>query len=111
MFCIDDGVIFDDNGNSQPNEGTQFEESVDRVFDEDEDTRPPIKRRKINVMKILVQGVIGQTSGIITQLMNWIQQLLIVSIAKLLLVVLAKMEQLLWLIILKDAKNILQIWI
>ena len=37
---------------------------------------------------------IGQNGGIITQLMNWIQQLLVVSIAKLLLDVIAKMEQL-----------------
>ena len=70
-----------------------------------------LKNRKNNLVQLLVRGVIGQNGGIITQLMNWIQQLLIVSIAKLLLVVLAKMEQLLWLIILKDAKNILQIWI
>ena len=40
------GSSFDDNGNSLPNEGTQFEESVDRLFDEDEDTRSPIKKQK-----------------------------------------------------------------
>ncbi|CAO2827663.1 unnamed protein product [Amaranthus hypochondriacus] len=40
------GSSFDDNGNSQPNEGTQFEESVDRTFDEDEDTRQPTKKQK-----------------------------------------------------------------
>ena len=40
------GSSFDDNANSQPNEGTQFEESVDRLFDEDEETRPPIKKQK-----------------------------------------------------------------
>ncbi|CAO2816523.1 unnamed protein product [Amaranthus hypochondriacus] len=40
------GSSFDDNGNSQPNEGTQFEESVDRTFDDDEDTRQPTKKQK-----------------------------------------------------------------
>ena len=40
------GSCFDDNENSQLNEGTQFEESVDRLFDEDEDTRPPTKKQK-----------------------------------------------------------------
>ena len=40
------GSSFDDNGNSLPNEGTQFEESVDRLFDEDEDTRSLIKKTK-----------------------------------------------------------------
>ena len=40
------GSSFNDNGNSLPNEGTQFEESVDRLFDEDKDTRLPIKKQK-----------------------------------------------------------------
>ncbi|CAO2821054.1 unnamed protein product [Amaranthus hypochondriacus] len=40
------GSSFDHNGNSQPNEATQFEESVDRLFDEDEDTRQPTKKQK-----------------------------------------------------------------
>ncbi|CAO2822619.1 unnamed protein product [Amaranthus hypochondriacus] len=40
------GSSFDDNANSQLNDGTQFEESVDRLIDEDEETRPPIKKQK-----------------------------------------------------------------
>ena len=64
------GSSFDDNGNSQWIEGTQFKESVDRLSDEDEDTRPPTKNRKIYVAQLLIRGVIGQNGGITTQLMN-----------------------------------------
>ncbi|CAO2816522.1 unnamed protein product [Amaranthus hypochondriacus] len=36
-----------------------------------------LKSKKTNVVQLLVRGVIGQNGGITTQLMNWIQQLLI----------------------------------